>query len=97
MIYLAAPEEFAGNRFPYRAQMPHFLPRIVQSLYKSFGVSLLALETTTIDFLNISVMGQICMHLQVLSLAFEKLHDSSAVDAYSWLVATVKYHCELIL
>ncbi|XP_032589186.2 odorant receptor 85c [Drosophila mojavensis] len=77
--------------------MPHFLPRIVQSLYKSFGVSLLALETTTIDFLNILVMGQICMHLQVLSLAFEKLHDSSAVDAYSWLVATVKYHCELIL
>lgn len=79
--------------------MPHFLPRIVQSLYKGLGVSILALETTSIDFLNISVMGQICMHLQVLSLAFEKLHDSSDVDvdAYSWLVATVKYHCELIL
>ncbi|TDG47332.1 hypothetical protein AWZ03_006191 [Drosophila navojoa] len=94
---LIAPEEFAGNRFPYRAQMPHFLPHIVQSLYKGLAVGILALETTSIDFLNISVMGQMCMHLQVLSLAFEKLHDSSDVDAYSWLVATVKYHCELIL
>ncbi|XP_023173203.2 odorant receptor 2a-like [Drosophila hydei] len=94
---LIAPEEFAGNRFPYRAEMPNSLPRIVQSLYKGFSVSLLALETTSIDFLNISVMGQICMHLKVLSLAFDQLHERTKVDAYSWLVAIVKYHCELIV
>ncbi|XP_030560727.1 odorant receptor 85b-like [Drosophila novamexicana] len=98
---LIAPEDFAGNRFPYRAEMPNFLPRILQSLYKGLSVALLALETSTIDYLNISLMGQICMHLKVLNLAFDELRPSNReqakIDPYSWLVAIVKYHCELIV
>ncbi|KRF84022.1 uncharacterized protein Dvir_GJ25630 [Drosophila virilis] len=81
--------------------MPEFLPHILQSLYKGLSVALLALETSTIDYLNISLMGQICMHLKVLNLAFDELRPSSReqpkIDPYSWLVAIVKYHCELIV
>ncbi|KAH8415266.1 hypothetical protein KR222_010092 [Zaprionus bogoriensis] len=96
------PEDFAGNRFPYRAELPHFLPATVKHFYMGLSVAFSALAITTIDYLNVLLMNQICMHLKVLNLAFEELllHADSQqlrVEPYEWLLSIVQYHCELIV
>ncbi|XP_033149386.1 uncharacterized protein LOC108600678 [Drosophila busckii] len=90
------PDGLAGDRFPYRVRIPDFLSPTVQYFYMGISVALLALCTTTVDYLNVLLMGHICMHLKVLNLSFDELNNTK-VDPYSWLVSIVKYHCELIV
>ncbi|XP_032599007.1 odorant receptor 2a [Drosophila grimshawi] len=98
---LIAPDNFAGDRFPYRAAMPDFLPPVVQYLYKGLGVAVVALDITQIDYMNVSCMVQLCMHLKVINLAFDELlptdQQKLREDPNNWLVSIVKYHCELIV
>ncbi|EDV95982.1 GH15467 [Drosophila grimshawi] len=96
-----SPDNFAGDRFPYRAAMPDFLPPVVQYLYKGLGVAVVALDITQIDYMNVSCMVQLCMHLKVINLAFDELlptdQQKLREDPNNWLVSIVKYHCELIV
>ncbi|KAH8297644.1 hypothetical protein KR054_004666 [Drosophila jambulina] len=97
----AVPDEMAGQRFPYRAQMPGYLPPLVQQLYMGLSVIWISCGIPTIDNMNVLLMNQICLHLKVLNMAFDALEGDTLgqrlkVDPHSWLHSIVQYHCSLI-
>ncbi|XP_046868246.1 odorant receptor 85b [Drosophila willistoni] len=98
LLYLfLVPEDLAGQRFPYRVQMPQFIPTILQYVYMGLSIVLISCGTTTIDYVNMLFMNQICMHLKMLNMAFENLIGDGKEDRNRQLIAIIKYHCDLII
>ncbi|KRF98553.1 uncharacterized protein Dwil_GK27072 [Drosophila willistoni] len=97
IMLLIIPEDLAGQRFPYRVQMPQFIPTILQYVYMGLSIVLISCGTTTIDYVNMLFMNQICMHLKMLNMAFENLIGDGKEDRNRQLIAIIKYHCDLII
>ncbi|KAH8347112.1 hypothetical protein KR059_005318 [Drosophila kikkawai] len=101
VMLLVVPDEMAGQRFPFRVQMPGYLPPLVQQLYMGLSVIWISCGIPTIDNMNVLLMNQICLHLKVLNMAFDVLERDKQgqrlqVDPHSWLQSIVQYHCSLI-
>ncbi|XP_030375648.1 odorant receptor 4-like [Scaptodrosophila lebanonensis] len=98
------PIDVAGKVFPFRVYMPLWLPNGIKLAYMSFSVIISALQIVAIDYLNITLMNQICLQLQILNLTFDELlpldinpldEKSCEPDPNMTLRAAIKHHCEL--
>lgn len=67
------PDGVAGVIFPYRVELPSFIPKQWQVLYMGSGVLLLAIQIVAVDYLNVTLINQIRFQLNVLNLSFQEL------------------------
>ncbi|KAH8274989.1 hypothetical protein KR018_008389 [Drosophila ironensis] len=93
-MLLIVPDGMAGKRFPYRVRMPSALPPRLSQLYMGVCLVWISGGVTTIDNVNVLLMNQLCLHLQVLNLAFEEL--KAGQKGHDYMLTIVTYHSRLI-
>ncbi|CAD7002688.1 odorant receptor 2a-like [Ceratitis capitata] len=76
------PTGVAGEIFPYRVKLPHWMPFGLQLAYMGFSVLVFALQIVAIDYLNVTMINQIRFQLKILNLAFEELKFVSGQAAH---------------
>ncbi|XP_037950011.1 odorant receptor 85b-like [Teleopsis dalmanni] len=104
MIMLLRDPKSVAYRYPYRVQLPSFLPQQIQILYMGLSVLVIALQVVATDYLSVILINQLRIHLKILILSFNELINEGqkgsvgipTLDQNIHLKSIIAHHCSLI-